>query len=200
MKNRLFWPTLVVLVLGITCLHFTYTRGSVENNEPVNLPFPGIGFVVADSFHIENGGRFDVDLSVPMLGEISVSGHSDPPIKCKLKVTISGMDGNDFRNIQYIEEFKSWGGGGFSRTIFYRGLIIDLPRGGDYKIEIVNEDYDGVFENCSKTGGMLQLVRYIKKPTEDYLLYTLLHVLSYVLIIVSIIGMVIFGILANFKK
>jgi len=60
----------------------------------------------------------------------------------------------------------------------------------------VNEDREGVFENCSKTGGMITLERYNAKPTEAYLLNLLRHVMSYALIIISIIGLV----YLNFKK
>jgi len=198
MKKGLFWPILVVLALGITCLHFIYTRGGAGNWELANLPFPGPGLVVASAFHIENGGKFDLELNVPMSGEISVGMPPRPSIKSRLKVTIVGENG--FKNTKYVEEFESTGLIGFSHIFLFSGLIIELPRKGDYSIEIVNEDYDGIFENCSKTGGMLQLVRDNGKPTETYLLYTLLHTLSYALIIISIVGMVIIGILANFKK
>ena len=201
MKNILFCVALALLVIGIVSLHFRYTRGGDRNWELVNLPFPGAGLVVGGIFNIENGGEFDLDISVPMLGEISASmPPSPPPIKCRLKVTVVGINGIDFENTQYIEEFRSYGGGGFSRTIFYNGAKIELKQKGGYSIEIVNEDRDGIFENCSKTGGMIQLVRYYTKPTETYLRYLLWHVMSYALIIISIIGMVIFGILANFKK
>ena len=199
MKNTLFWSILVVLALGIICLHFSYTRGGVKNWELANLPFPGAGLVVASTFHIENGGKFDLELNVPMSSQISGRMPPRPPIKTKLKVTIAG--GNNFRNTQYIEEFKSFGLVGFERIILYSsGSTIKLPRKGDYSIEIVNEDHNSVFENCSKTGGMIRLVRDNGQITETYLRYLLLHVLSYALTIVSIVGLVIFGISMHFKK
>jgi len=197
-KNILFWAALALLVLGIVSLHFRYTRGGDENWELANLPFPGAGLVVASTFHIENGGKFDLKLNVPMSGEISVGMPPQPSIKSRLKVTIVGENG--FKNTEYVEEFKSEGLIGFSHIFFFSGLTIDLPRGGDYSIEIVNEDREGIFENCSKTGGMIRFVRYYTKPTETYLRYLLWHMLSYTLIIISIIGMVIFGILMHFKK
>ena len=116
-----------------------------------------------------------------------------------LKVTIVGRNGNDFRNTQYIEEFRSYGSIRSSRINLFKGATIELPRKGDYKIEIVNEDHDGTFDNCSKTGGIIRLSRDEKQP-EAHLRYLLLHVLAYVLIIISIIGMVIFGITTNFKS
>jgi len=86
MKNILFWVALALLILGIVSFHFRYTRGGVENWELANLPFPGPGLVVAGTFHIENGGEFNLDISVPMLGEISASRSPSPPIKCRLKI------------------------------------------------------------------------------------------------------------------
>jgi len=200
MKNVLFWTILTILLLGIVSLHFRYTRGGVENWQLANFPFPGAGLSVAEIFHIENGGIFCLELSVPEIGEIPIGIPPKPPIKSRLKITIIGKNGNNFKDTRYIEEFKSSGGGGYSRTFFYTSATIELPRRGDYKIEIINEDHDEIFENCSKTGGMIRLVRNYKQTTETHLRYLLLHVFSYALIIISIIGMVIFGITTNFKS
>jgi len=196
MKNIQFWSVLAILILGIACLRFSYTRGSIENWAPVHLPFPGAGLVVASSFHIESGGKFDLSLSIPMSGEILGGIPPQPPVNSMLKVTIIGE--KKFEDIQHIKKFQHSGGGGFSRTYFYSGSIIKLPRKGNYKIEIANEDNDEIFENCSKTGGMIRLVRYEKLETG--LLYGLLHMLSYIIIAISIVGMMIIGISMHFKK
>jgi len=202
MKNIMFWITLVILVLGLGCLHVRYTRGSNENGNPVNLPFPGAGLVVAYPFYIENGGRFEVRLIVPIADAYNSVGMppTPPNPKSKLKITIDSFDGEkEFRNTQYIEEFRHIGGGRFLRTYFFTGATIELPQKGDYSIEIMNEDYDEVFENCSKTGGMIQLRRDEKLP-EAGLFYALLCVLGYGLISISIVGMVIIKVLENLKK
>jgi len=200
MKNILFWVAFAVLVLGIVCLRYSYTRGSIENWEPVHLPFPGPGLVVAYPFRIESRGRFEVQLSVPMTDNNTLGGiPQKPPIKSNLMVKIKSLyEKNNFKNTQYIKEFSNYGGGGFSRTYFFTGATFELPRKGDYRIEIVNEDYDEVLDNCSRTGGMIRLMRYEKLETG--LLYGLLHALAYVLITISIISMIIIRILENLKN
>jgi len=199
MKNILFWLAFAFLVLGIICLRYSYTRGSLENGNPINLPFPGYGLIVADPFHIENGGRFDVRLIVPIADDnTSVGMLTVPPIKSNLKITIySQNEERAFKNSQYIKEFKHYGDGGFSRINLFKGATIELPRRGDYAIEISNEDYSGVFENCSRTGGMIQLAR--DEKLETGLLYGLLHALAYVLITISIISLAFIRIIENCK-
>jgi len=66
MKNILLGITLAILVIGIVSLHFRYTRGCDGNWELANLPFPVPGLFVASAFHIENGGKFDLELNVPI--------------------------------------------------------------------------------------------------------------------------------------
>ena len=105
---------------------------------------------------------------------------------------------SNFRNTQYIEEFWNYGNSESLRINLFKGATIELPQKGDYKIEIVNEDYDGVLDNCSRTGGMIRLMR--DEKLETGLLYGLLHALAYVLITISITGMVIIRILENCKK
>ena len=199
MKNILFWAALAILVLGFGCLYVRYTRGDIENWNPVNLPFPGAGLVVAYPFYIENSGRFEVQLIVPIADDYNSVGM--PPVppnpKSKLKITIDSFDGKkNFQDTQYIEEFRHAGGGGFLRTYFFIGTTIELPRKGNYAIEIVNEDYDEVFENCGRTGGMIRLKRDGKLP-EAGLFYGLLHALGYACISISIISIIIIRILEN---
>ena len=200
MKTILFWVAFAVLVLGIVCLRYSYTRGSIRNWGPVHLPFPGPGLVVADPFRIENSGRFDVQLIVPIADDYNSVGM--PPVpnqKSKLKITIDSFDEkNNFKNTQYIGSFRHSGEVGFSRTYFFTGATFELPRKGNYAIEIVNEDYDGVLDNCSRTGGMIRLMR--NEKLETGLLYGLLHALAYVLITISLIGMIIIRILEYLKK
>jgi len=193
MKNIRFWLTLTILLLGIACLRFSYTRGSIENWAPVHLPLPGAGLVVASYFHIESGGTFDLTIVIPISDDNNSVGLPVlPPIKSMLKVTTTGED--EFINTQYVKEFQLFSETMASHLYHFRGSAIILPRKGDYKIEIVNEDYDGIFENCSKTGGMIRLERFDRLETG--LLYGLLHVLSYALIAISIIGMI----YCNFSK
>jgi len=193
MKNIRLWFVLTILVFGIACLRFSYTRGSIENWAPVHLPFPGSGLIVASSFHIESGGKFDLTIVIPISGDNnSVRLPVLPPIKSMLKVTTTGE--NEFINTQYIEAFWLSGETGASHVYHFKGSQIILPKKGKYKIEIVNEDYDGIFENYSKAGRMIKLERFEKLETS--LLYGLLHVLSYIIIAISIVGMV----YLNFKK
>jgi len=200
MKNILFWLALVVLILGFICLHVRYTRGSNENGNPVNLPFPGAGLSVAYPFYIENEGKFEIRLSVPILEDVPLGGIPQKlPIKSKIKVTIRSLyEENNFKNTQYIEEFWNYGNSESLRVNLFRGATIELPRKGDYKIEIVNEDYDGILDNCSKTGGMIKLVR--DEKLETGLFYALLNIFGYACITISLIGMVIIRILENRKK
>jgi len=88
------------------------------NWEPVHLPFPGAGLIVAYPFYIENGGRFEIQLSVPMADDnVSVGIPPQPPIKSNLKVIIKSLyEEDNFRSTQYIEEFSNYGGGGASHT------------------------------------------------------------------------------------
>ena len=54
------------------------------------------------------------------------------------------------------------------------GPTIELPRTGNYRIEIVNEDYDGVLDNCSRTGGIIELMRNVKLEQGYYTDYYML--------------------------
>jgi len=201
MKNILFGITLAVLVIGIVCLRFSYTRDSNENWNPINVPFPRAGLVVKYPFYIDNGGRFEVQLSVSMVDDnTSVGMLPKPPIKSKLKVTIESFSSEKkiFRSTQYIEEFRNFGGGKSPRPYFFTGATIELPRKGNYTIEIVNENDDGIIDNCNNTCGIIELRR--DEKLETGLLYGLLHALAYVLIVISIIGMAVIKVLENFKK
>jgi len=202
MKNIIFGAALAILVLGIGCLYVRYTRGAIENINPVNLPFPGTGLAASSSFHIENGGEFEVQLSISMADDnTSVGKLPKPPIKSKLKLMIRSSAGEkNFKTTQYIEEFRSFaasGGDGYSRAYFFIGATIELPRKGIYIMEILNEDHDDVLDNCSKAGGMIKLVR--DEKLETGLFYALLHIIGYACITISIISLVFIKITENCK-
>ncbi|MGO9483418.1 MAG: hypothetical protein ACLPX9_02370 [Rhodomicrobium sp.] len=175
--------TIGALVISSVCFACSLYVTSSRNWEPLELPFPGPGFEVADVFTITTSGLFRMEAVVPV--------HIDPneralpelePLNYKLMLEIDGPNGIKIE--QDISSLRHSGRFYFGKVDYYESDALTLPSIGNYEFHLKNV---GAAETCPNTGAMVRLTRFYR-PTEFVLAAGIVEGLGWIALVVGAIG------------
>jgi hypothetical protein len=171
------------LLIGIISLHLAFTVGSVDNWQPVQLPFPSAGHAVSYPFRIASSGRFEIAVATPIETDKYTIGLSDtPPVSCDLQLILTGA--HDFKMEQQIKTLRRSGRSVSCNLDYFTSEPVNLPQKGDYVLQI---DSKIDVEPFRHEGAMLSFTRS-ENPVDSAVRYLIIKVGSYVLIVLALIG------------
>jgi hypothetical protein len=174
------WGVVIVMItaiaVGAALLRFSLANGSSNNWTPVHLPYPRPGVVLTDSFSLESGGRFELQIITP--GSSSGSAAATPVLRrLQLRLAVTGPNG--YRITRAILDLQR--AGWYERfEMFAAGDVIELPSRGKYDIVLESIDRDPLF---TERGAIVQLVRM--QPVGPDLLYSVAEWAAYAFFVLA---------------
>ena len=182
--NYLKWVSFVLLICGILLLNHLLLQNETSWI-PVSLPFPGKGLTLSYPFYLNESGKFVLELNTPIvIGKDKISMSDLPPISCDLVVKVLGE--NSFSSEDTIKKFTYSGRMDAAGLDCYNSPPISFPKRGNYTIIIAS---NSTVEEFANTGAMIALSRS-ENPVNRILSYKIFKLLSYILIVISLFGLI----------
>jgi hypothetical protein len=153
---------------------------SLQNTVPAYLALPGPGYRVASPFHIYSGGKFVLSVAVPMRRPFDSSAITllpESPIKCDLLADIRGPGG--LKHTSSIKALTYEGSAEGCNLNHYEYGSFNLPRRGDYVLEIANQGPSAL----DARGALISIERsYTGDPSSHAVGIVFLHLLGWLLL------------------
>lgn len=173
---------IAALACGAALLRFSFVNSNAGNWTPVRLPFPGQHLAVSERFHLESGGKFQLELITPGVANgKGEDGADHPPQAAHLIVYLSGPGRISLTRV--IRSFRFASAGPQATYVGVEGQF-EFPTGGDYEIAIKNQLSIRRFQ---ERGASLQLSRL--SPVGPEFLYPVARWAAYAMFVSVIAAM-----------
>jgi hypothetical protein len=163
---------LAAVAFGLSSLAFAgaFYWASDWNWAPLQVPLPGPGLVVEETFKITTSGKFELEASVPVTR--STSAVNDPQVvPCRIEASVTHNGAVSTKIV--VSEFRASGRGSMD-TFTGEPARIDLTP-GSYVLKVRNA---GSSQPFGDRGALLRLTRFVH-PTEFYLQGVILRALGW---------------------
>jgi hypothetical protein len=162
------WKTTIaigaLLVCGAALLRYSAMDSGWLNWYPIQMPMPLAQATIRDSFRVQRGGRFELQIVTVAMGPFD----EGPPLPADFSYKIS--QGNRFVISRTAHHVKLSSSGQFD-TFAPDNDIIMLPAGGEYDFELETRSLPASF--CNR-GAMLQMERLSPSIGLEYPIETTL--------------------------